>query len=117
MGTTAQVVASIALHVMQSRPKPEVCHPAHHPAVKEICRALPGGEDAMALADATIDACDEMQNLRECVAWAWEKYDLEYDSNKNQYWVSMAHNFIQRYCYLVLFAAYALHCGVHPYFS
>jgi hypothetical protein len=114
--TTGQVVATIIFHVLRGKPVPaETEHMLLHPAVEEICLSVSGGRDAVALADMAIDMCDQMQNLRECVTWAWTRYGDECQADKMLFWRSMAENFVQRYCFLVLFAAYCLQCGRAPY--
>lgn len=113
--TTGQIVATIIWSVLRSTPFSTEGVSLDHPAVHEMCASLPGCESAIALANFAIDTCDEMQNLRECVNWAWERHDLEGMVHKRKYWIGMAENFIQRYCFLVLFSAYCLECGVAPY--
>merc|ERR1719498_1844276 len=115
--TTGQVVATMIFHVLRSKDMPLNENMAElHPAVREICASVKGGEAAMALANMAIDVCDEMQNLRECVAWAWDKHDNEGKADKKSYWIGMAENFIQRYCFLVLFGDYCLTCGTAPHY-
>jgi hypothetical protein len=127
--TTGQVVATMVFHMLNNRSLPEdktlkdsrgerstVVPAERHPAVLEICSVIPCGEQAVALANSAIDDCAQMQNLRECVEWAWIKHNTEADPGKRPYWISMAENFIQRYCFLVLFAAYCLESGAAPHY-
>merc|ERR1712012_1341342 len=46
-----------------------------------------------------------LQNLRECILWTEEKFDFE-PKLKKPFWKQMSKNFIERYCYLIVFATY-----------
>lgn len=72
----------------------------------------PEAKAAKAHLDHIIDLCGEpasggtgLQNLRECIQWTESKFNFE-PKNKKGFWRQMSMNFIERYCYLVLFTAY-----------
>ena len=46
-----------------------------------------------------------LQNLRECILWTQTKHDFE-PKKKRPFWKQMSKNFIERYCYLVVFTTY-----------
>merc|ERR1719334_557590 len=46
-----------------------------------------------------------LQNLRECIQWTEEKFNFE-PKLKKPFWKQMSMNFIERYCYLIVFATY-----------
>merc|ERR1712192_185574 len=47
-----------------------------------------------------------LQNLRDCIQWAEEKFNFERVKMKKPFWKQMSVNFIERYCYLIVFATY-----------
>jgi len=71
----------------------------------------PGVDEAKAHIDHIIDLCGEkpsgtgLQNLRECILWTQTKHDFE-PKKKRPFWKQMSKNFIERYCYLVVFTTY-----------
>ena len=46
-----------------------------------------------------------LQNLRECILWTQTKHDFEL-KKKRPFWKQMSKNFIERYCYLIVFTTY-----------
>ena len=46
-----------------------------------------------------------LQNLRECILWTQTKHDFE-PKKKRPFWKQMSKNFIERYCYLIVFTTY-----------
>ena len=46
-----------------------------------------------------------LQNLRECIVWTQTKHDFE-PKKKRPFWKQMSKNFIERYCYLIVFTVY-----------
>ena len=46
-----------------------------------------------------------LQNLRECILWTQIKHDFE-PKKKRPFWKQMSKNFIERYCYLIVFTTY-----------
>merc|ERR1712203_716450 len=71
----------------------------------------PGVDEAKAHIDHIIDLCGVppsgtgLQNLRECILWTQTKHDFE-PKKKRPFWKQMSKNFIERYCYLVVFTTY-----------
>jgi len=71
----------------------------------------PGVDEAKAHLDHIIDLCGEapkgtgLQNLRECILWTQTKHDFE-PKKKRPFWKQMSKNFIERYCYLIVFTTY-----------
>jgi len=71
----------------------------------------PGVEEAKAHIDHIIDLCGVppagtgLQNLRECILWTQIKHDFE-PKKKRPFWKQMSKNFIERYCYLIVFTTY-----------
>jgi len=77
-----------------------------------LYKYLPEAKDAKAHLDHVIDLCGEpssggtgLQNLRDCIQWTEQKFNFE-PKIKKAFWKQMSMNFIERYCYLVLFTAY-----------
>merc|ERR1711944_80214 len=74
----------------------------------------PGVDEAKAHIDHIIDLCGVppsgtgLQNLRECILWTQTKHDFE-PKKKRPFWKQMSKNFIERYCYLVVFTTYVKH--------
>ncbi|XP_023341623.1 paladin isoform X2 [Eurytemora carolleeae] len=78
----------------------------------KLYQYLPEARTAKAHLDHILDLCGEpatggtgLQNLRECIQWAETKFNFE-PKNKKAFWRQMGQNFIERYCYLILFTAY-----------
>merc|ERR1712150_375879 len=77
----------------------------------KIFQYLPEAKEAKAHLDYVIDLCGEpprgtgLQNLRECILWTQTKHDFE-PKIKKPFWKQMSVNFIERYCYLIVFATY-----------
>jgi len=79
---------------------------------ERLYQYLPEAKDAKAHLDDVVDLCGEpstggtgLQNLRECIQWTEMKFNFE-PKIKKPFWKQMSRNFIERYCYLVLFTAY-----------
>lgn len=77
-----------------------------------LYKYLPEAEQAKAHLDHVIDLCGVpasggtgLQNLRECIQWTEEKFNFE-PKIKKPFWKQMSKNFIERYCYLIVFTAY-----------
>lgn len=68
------------------------------------------GRRAKALADACIDGCAHAQNMVEAIdACANSARTAEIGAPRSpEFWRGRAHNYLERYAYVVLFAAYAL---------
>lgn len=84
--------------------------------IDKLIVALPAAASAKILLDSIIDLCGEpprgdgLQNLRHCIKWTKEKYDLE-PEHKRAFWKHMGVNFIERYFYLICFATYVSEDG------
>jgi len=79
---------------------------------ERLYKYLPEAREAKAHLDHIVDLCGEpgtggtgLQNLRECIQWTEMKFNFE-PRIKKPFWKQMSRNFIERYCYLVLFTAY-----------
>jgi hypothetical protein len=78
--------------------------------VRQMLNLFDGEKDKNHL-DYILNLCGEpprgegLQNLRECINWAKEKYDSE-PEEKKEYWLRMARNFVERYMYLICFTHY-----------
>jgi len=68
------------------------------------------GKEAKELADTCIDACAHAQNMVEAIeACEGEAATAEIGAARSpEFWKRRAHNYLERYAYIVLFAAYAL---------
>jgi len=80
--------------------------------LEALYKYLPEAEQAKAHLDHVIDLCGVpanggtgLQNLRECIQWTEEKFNFE-PKIKKAFWKQMSKNFIERYCYLIVFTAY-----------
>lgn len=77
-----------------------------------IYKYIPEARQGKAHLDHVINLCGVpasggtgLQNLRECIQWTEEKFNFE-PKLKKPFWKQMSKNFIERYCYLVVFTAY-----------
>jgi len=76
-----------------------------------ISKYIPGVDEGKAHIDHIIDLCGVppagtgLQNLRECIVWTQTKHDFE-PKKKRPFWKQMSKNFIERYCYLIVFTVY-----------
>lgn len=76
-----------------------------------ISKYIPGVDEAKAHIDHIINLCGVppegtgLQNLRECIVWTQTKHDFE-PKKKRPFWKQMSKNFIERYCYLIVFTVY-----------
>ena len=80
--------------------------------LEKIYKYIPEALAGKAHLDHIIDLCGTpkeggtgLQNLRECIVWTEEKFNFE-PKLKKPFWKQMSKNFIERYCYLVVFATY-----------
>jgi len=80
--------------------------------LEKIYKYIPEAVAGKAHLDHIIDLCGTpkeggtgLQNLRECIVWTEEKFNFE-PKLKKPFWKQMSKNFIERYCYLVVFATY-----------
>jgi len=81
--------------------------------IKDILEKFPETKAGKVLADRMIDNCGTppegtgIQNLRKCIIKTKYKYDAA-SEDRQVVWKNMIINFIERYCYVVSFATYAL---------
>merc|ERR1712025_28138 len=80
--------------------------------LEKIYKYIPEALAGKAHLDHVIDLCGTpkeggtgLQNLRECIVWTEEKFNFE-PKLKKPFWKQMSKNFIERYCYLIVFATY-----------
>merc|ERR1712071_112638 len=80
--------------------------------MEQIYKYIPEARQGKAHLDHVIDLCGTpkeggtgLQNLRECIQWTEEKFNFE-PKLKKPFWKQMSKNFIERYCYLIMFATY-----------
>ena len=95
--------------------------------MEKLYQYIPEAVEGKAHVDHIIDLCGTpkeggtgLQNLRECIVWTEEKFnfepklkkvteklkDLKYNFYFQPFWKQMSKNFIERYCYLIVFATY-----------
>jgi len=74
------------------------------------CTCVCTGRQAKDLADECIDSCAHIQNMVEAIDACGTKAETaEIGSERSaEFWHSRAHNYLERYAYIILFAAYAL---------
>lgn len=84
----------------------------NYEVLEQIYKYIPEARQGKAHLDHVIDLCGTpkeggtgLQNLKECIQWAEEKFNFE-PKMKKPFWKQMSMNFIERYCYLVVFATY-----------
>jgi len=80
--------------------------------IEKLYQYIPEAVEGKAHVDHIIDLCGTpkeggtgLQNLRECIVWTEEKFNFE-PKLKKPFWKQMSKNFIERYCYLIVFATY-----------
>jgi len=80
--------------------------------LERIYKYIPEARQGKAHVDHIINLCGTpkeggtgLQNLRECIQWTEEKFNFE-PKLKKPFWKQMSKNFIERYCYLIIFATY-----------
>eukprot|EP00088_Acartia_fossae_P005431 TRINITY_DN12404_c0_g1_i1.p1 TRINITY_DN12404_c0_g1~~TRINITY_DN12404_c0_g1_i1.p1 ORF type:complete len:439 (-),score=124.22 TRINITY_DN12404_c0_g1_i1:160-1476(-) len=79
---------------------------------ESLYKYIPEAKAGKSHLDHFLDLCGDpasggtgLQNLRECIQWTETKFNFE-PKIKKPFWKQMSRNFIERYCYLVLFATY-----------
>lgn len=82
--------------------------------VRSLLRALPGGDAAKACLDAVLDAGGAMQNLREAIAGYRARLAADPDDDKRSALLDVALEYLERYCALIMFAAYLAGPGADP---
>lgn len=89
----------------------EVARRGQFEVLEKIYKYIPEVKDAKAHLDHIIDLCGVppqgtgLQNLRECIIWTKQKFVFE-PKIKRAFWKQMSINFIERYCYLIMFTTY-----------
>merc|ERR1711959_399030 len=106
--TMAMVCASIIWYAMKGWTNPEITFvdretpdlaKGEWKGVIDLLSMLDDGMDVKSLADKCINECAHIQNLREAIA--------ECKNNGDAKSLKRGQNYLERYCYLILFAAYA----------
>jgi len=116
--TTAMVAASIVWHAMKDwRMERMVYVDPDSPnllagewgGVIDLVGMLDDGLEMKALVDQCIDECAHIQNLREAIKDCKDQADSAPASGdrSSAFWLKRGQNYLERYCYLILFAAYA----------
>jgi hypothetical protein len=82
--------------------------------VRSLLRALEHGWRGKRVADATIDACSAMQNLREAIAGYRKRIFTEPNDARRQALLQVCIEYLERYFVLVAFAAYLNSTGFSP---
>jgi len=84
----------------------------NYQVIEKLYKYIPEARQGKAHLDHIIDLCGTpkeggtgLQNLRECILWTEEKFNFE-PKIKKPFWKQMSKNFIERYCYLIVFATY-----------
>jgi len=84
----------------------------NYEVLERMYKYIPEARQGKAHVDHIIDLCGTpkeggtgLQNLRECIQWTEEKFNFE-PKLKKPFWKQMSKNFIERYCYLIIFATY-----------
>ena len=104
----------------------------NYEVMEKLYKYLPEAREGKAHVDHIINLCGTpkeggtgLQNLRECIVWTEEKFNFEPKLKKvnilqnvnchskqskinifQPFWKQMSKNFIERYCYLIVFATY-----------
>ena len=82
--------------------------------VRSLLRVLEHGWRGKRVADATIDACSAMQNLREAIAGYRKRIFTEPNDARRQALLQVCIEYLERYFVLVAFAAYLNSTGFSP---
>ena len=108
------------------------CRFGNFEVIEKLYQYIPEAVEGKAHLDHVIDLCGTpkeggtgLQNLRECIVWTEEKFNFEPKLKKvrmdkvlttyihiikyfllQPFWKQMSKNFIERYCYLIVFATY-----------
>jgi len=77
--------------------------------VIRLMSMLDDGLEVKALVDQCIDECAAIQNLREAIKDCKDQANAAPPSGERStaFWLKRGQNYLERYCYLLLFAAYA----------
>ena len=116
--TTAMVIASIVWYASRgwSNDKIPFVDPdspnlmqGEWKGVIQMMAMLDDGLEVKALVDQCIDECAHIQNLREAIKDCKDQADSAPASGprSNAFWLKRGQNYLERYIYLLLFAAYA----------
>jgi len=116
--TTAMVAASIVWYASRGWANDKIPFvdpesPNHmNGEWKGVIRLMAMMEDGLevkALVDQCIDECAHIQNLREAIKDCKDQADTAPSSGarSNAFWLKRGQNYLERYCYLLLFANYA----------
>ncbi|GLD91766.1 hypothetical protein PINS_up000299 [Pythium insidiosum] len=77
--------------------------------IRKLCNRLSNGHEAKVLVDYAVDKCEHLQNLRDCIAQCRDlAVDRDLPTNKHDAYMLRAVNYLERYFYLICFAAYLL---------
>ncbi|EQC24944.1 hypothetical protein SDRG_17170 [Saprolegnia diclina VS20] len=77
--------------------------------IQSLLDVLENGAESKALADYAIDQCEHLQNLRECIAQCRDlTKERGITAEKQSFYMHRAVNYLERYIYLICFAAYIL---------
>jgi len=84
----------------------------NYKVLEPLYQYLPEARQGKSHLDHFLDLCGEpasggtgLQNLRECIQWTETKFNFE-PKIKKAFWKQMSKNFIERYCYLILFTTF-----------
>jgi len=84
----------------------------NYSVLESLYKYIPEAREGKAHLDYFLDLCGEpasggtgLQNLRDCIQWTETKFNFE-PKIKKAFWKQMSRNFIERYCYLILFTTY-----------
>merc|ERR1719445_1736472 len=84
----------------------------NYEVLEKMYKYIPEAREGKAHVDHIINLCGTpkeggtgLQNLRECIQWTEEKFNFE-PKLKKPFWKQMSVNFIERYCYLIVFTTY-----------
>lgn len=122
MGRGRTTTGMVAACIMWKAGRGEACEPLQgrkgvdtrmvgdFKAVRELVAMLEQGKEAKALCDACCAACAHAQHLVEAIlaCEASAAVALASSFRSAGFWRARGRNYLERYCYLVLFAAYAL---------
>merc|ERR1712232_370156 len=81
--------------------------------VISLLSMLDDGLEVKALVDQCIDECAHCQNLREAIKDCKDQANEAPASGERSaaFWLKRGQNYLERYCYLLLFGAYARSCA------
>eukprot|EP00455_Lapot_gusevi_P001230 TRINITY_DN10505_c0_g1_i6.p1 TRINITY_DN10505_c0_g1~~TRINITY_DN10505_c0_g1_i6.p1 ORF type:complete len:637 (-),score=72.28 TRINITY_DN10505_c0_g1_i6:234-1970(-) len=88
------------------KPSPSTLRDAQFAAIDELVARLADGAALQEQVDAAIHTCGAMENLRDVIFHAQDMMYASREPARIEFWTRMHTNFLERYFYLLVFAAY-----------